>query len=199
MISESAPQSVDKSTKDILLETGLELFAHAPYEGVSVQDIVNRVHVTKPTLYHHFGSKLGFYKAVFDQYLTPFFDIIVEKSIYKNDLINNLNEIAKCTMDYMMSNPDLFWMIEHALCISSGAEHYSFVSERLEKISEAVRFMFKQAVAQHGNLRGKESLMMWMFLAAVRTAVDAVLRDYEPYTPDLPYKVVHQFMYGIFS
>ena len=199
MISDSASQSDDKSTKTELLETGLELFSHAPYEGVSVQEIVSRVQVKKPTLYHHFGSKLGFYMAVFDHYLTPFFEIILEKSIYKNDLVNNLNEIAKCTMEYMMAKPDVFWMVEHALCLSSGAEHYRFVSERWEKVSKAVILMFNQAVAQHGNLRGKESLVMWMFLSAVRTSVHAVLRDYVPYTPDLPYKVVHQFMYGIFS
>ena len=199
MISEPASQSDDKSTKTVLLETGLELFSHAPYEGVSVQEIVSRVQVKKPTLYHYFGSKLGFYMAVFDHYLTPFFEIIVEKSIYKNDLVNNLNEIAKSTVEYMMAKPDVFWMIDYALCISSGAEHYRFVSERLAVLSKAVISMFNQAVAQHGNLRGKESLMMWMFLSAVRTAVHAVLRNYEPYTPDLPYKVVHQFMYGIFS
>ena len=199
MISDSAPQSVDKSTKDILLETGLELFAHAPYEGVSVQDIVNRVHVTKPTLYHHFGSKLGFYTAVFDQYLMPYLNIVIENSIYQNDLVNNLNEIAKNTISYMMSRPDVFWMLDYALCISSGAEHYHIVSERLNQMMNAVRTMFEQAVAQHGNLRGKESVTMWMYLSAIRASVHAVLRGYEPYNPDMPYKVVHQFMYGIFS
>ena len=45
-------------TKSLLLAQALELFALRGYESVGTQEIVQRSGVTKPTLYHYFGSKI---------------------------------------------------------------------------------------------------------------------------------------------
>ncbi len=186
-------------TKTSLLNIGLELFGKSPYEAVGVQDIVAHAHVTKPTLYHHFGSKLGFYQAVFDHFASPFFDLIIEKSHYKRDLTNNLNEISCAALAFFQDNPTAYWLIEYAINASVESEHHDFVSEKWKQLNQAIETMFTAAIEQHGNLKGKTALTSWLFIHAIRAEVFVVLTKQHPYTPDLPYKLVHQFMYGIFA
>jgi len=50
-------------TRAELLDRALDLFAAYGYDGVGVQQICNAAGVTKPTLYHHFGSKRGILRA----------------------------------------------------------------------------------------------------------------------------------------
>ncbi|HYY30714.1 MAG TPA: TetR/AcrR family transcriptional regulator, partial [Chthoniobacterales bacterium] len=50
-----------------LLDTALDLFSRRGYEGTGVQEIVATAGVTKPTLYHYFGSKIGVLNALLDR------------------------------------------------------------------------------------------------------------------------------------
>ena len=47
-----------------ILETALDLFASQGYDATSVQAICDAAHITKPTLYHFYGSKEGVYNAL---------------------------------------------------------------------------------------------------------------------------------------
>ena len=44
-------------TRESLLDEALKLFSTRGYEAVGVQEVALRAGVTKPSLYHHFGSK----------------------------------------------------------------------------------------------------------------------------------------------
>ncbi|MBR4986824.1 MAG: TetR/AcrR family transcriptional regulator [Proteobacteria bacterium] len=186
-------------TKTILLQIGLKLFSQATYEGVGVMDIANAASVTKPTLYHHFGSKLGFYQAVFSHYAVPFFDMIVQKAVYERDLVHNLNEIARASLEFFMANEEAYRMLEYAANTSHHAEHHAFVQAFWDDLTGTIRALFESAVPQHGNLAGKTEMSAWLFIFAIRAEICLVLKDRSRYSPDLPYKLVHQFMYGIFS
>ena len=45
--------------RDHILDCALRLFAARGYDAVGVQEIVELAGLTKPTLYHYFGSKRG--------------------------------------------------------------------------------------------------------------------------------------------
>lgn len=186
-------------TKLSLLEKGLELFSQAPYEDVGVQDIASAAGVTKPTLYHHFGSKLGFYQAVFSHYTAPFFNQIAQTAEYRNDLTHNLNETARAAIDFFMADEKTFRMLEYAATTSPGAEHHAFVQSYWNDLIGAFETLFSAAVPQHGNLANKTKTSAWAFIFTVRAGIHIILKDRSCYTPDMPYKLVHQFMYGIFS
>jgi AcrR family transcriptional regulator len=49
--------------REALLETGLELFSHRPYDELGIDDIAAAAGVAKGLLYYYFGSKRGFYVA----------------------------------------------------------------------------------------------------------------------------------------
>ncbi len=53
--------------RSTLLKCALDLFAARGYDGVGVQEIVEAAGVTKPTLYHYFGSKQGLLQALLEE------------------------------------------------------------------------------------------------------------------------------------
>ena len=183
--------------KTLLLNIGLEYFSKLPYEAVSVQEIVSKANVTKPTLYHYFGSKLGFYKTVFEHFTRPFFDGIIALTEYHNDLTKNLNEIAKFSLDFFYEHKNEYWLIESTMHVSSSSELAPFLIESFQPMNTAFEQMFQAATEQHGNL--KPMLTCWMFQHALIAMIFVVLTGREPYSDTLPYRTVHQFMYGIFS
>jgi AcrR family transcriptional regulator len=55
-----------------LLEAAAALFAELGYDAVTTRQILERAGVEAPSLYHHFGSKLGLYRAVLSGTSEPF-------------------------------------------------------------------------------------------------------------------------------
>ena len=47
-----------------ILEKALHLFYEKGYDAIGVQEIADAAGVTKPTLYHYFGSQYGLLQAV---------------------------------------------------------------------------------------------------------------------------------------
>jgi AcrR family transcriptional regulator len=50
-----------------LLKSALRLFSKRGYDAVGVQEIVVSAKVTKPALYHYFGSKRGVIESLFEE------------------------------------------------------------------------------------------------------------------------------------
>ena len=60
--------------REKLLEAAAALFAESGYDGVTTRQILERAGVEAPSLYHHFGSKLGLYRAVLSENNEPFLE-----------------------------------------------------------------------------------------------------------------------------
>jgi AcrR family transcriptional regulator len=55
------------ATRRALLDAGLALFREHGYADVGVDEIAARAGVTSGALYHHFASKAGLFRAVYDE------------------------------------------------------------------------------------------------------------------------------------
>lgn len=65
---------LDVRTK--ILEGALRLFAHQGYGSTSMREVAEASGVTKPTLYYHFGSKEGLFRAIFESRFEGFADMV---------------------------------------------------------------------------------------------------------------------------
>ena len=63
-------EEVRSSTR--ILQNALQLFSSKGYEATSVREICEASGLTKPTLYHFFGSKEGVYRALVEGALQEF-------------------------------------------------------------------------------------------------------------------------------
>ncbi|MGH1489166.1 MAG: TetR/AcrR family transcriptional regulator [Acidimicrobiales bacterium] len=56
-----------ETTRQELLDSGRALFADLGYAAARTEEIVARTGLTRGALYHHFGSKVGLFRAVLEQ------------------------------------------------------------------------------------------------------------------------------------
>ena len=69
----TAPASKTKANgRERLLAAAAKLFNRLGYASTSVREIVEEAGVTKPVLYHYFGSKEGIYRAIVEHTLEHF-------------------------------------------------------------------------------------------------------------------------------
>src|SRR3990172_5085308 len=59
-------------SNDRILQKALVLFSDKGYDATSVREICEAAGITKPTLYHFYGSKEGVYRAIVDGALARF-------------------------------------------------------------------------------------------------------------------------------
>jgi len=185
--------------REALLQNGLKLFSKAGYVGVSVQEIVDQSGVSKPTLYHYFGSKLSFYAAIFDVYGESLLTLLQEKCRYDGDLVHHLNILTQSLLDYFLEYEDFFWFVENAVSAPMQSEYEPIVSCFWDALQAPLLVFFEQAANQHGNLRGKSVQLTYTYFGMVRLFFSLILKGKIERTNDLSYRLMHQFMYGIFS
>src|SRR5689334_13044457 len=65
-------QAPEPRSADRILMSSLALFSSKGYDATSVREICEAAGITKPTLYHFYGSKEGVYRALVEGVLQPF-------------------------------------------------------------------------------------------------------------------------------
>lgn len=95
-------------SRSTLLMNSLQLFARKGYENVGVQEIVVSSGVTKPTLYHHFGNKIGLLESLYREGFAPLnsrLDALKAQEFSAADLQTMLEQICIAYFDFTRENP----------------------------------------------------------------------------------------------
>ena len=87
-----------------ILQKALQLFYEKGYDAIGVQEIADAAGVTKPTLYHYFGSKYGLLEAVAREDYVQLRDGLAVRAEYAGDLPMNLERLTKFYLDFCSSH-----------------------------------------------------------------------------------------------
>src|SRR5215475_8422748 len=90
MTTDARPTSANR-----ILETALDLFAAHGYDATSVQEICDAAHITKPTLYHFYGSKEGVYNALITSALERVRQSLFAALTAEGPLVERLKVVAR--------------------------------------------------------------------------------------------------------
>lgn len=186
-------------TRSLILEGALWLFAARGYDAVGVQELCEAGEVSKPTLYYYFGSKSGVLDAVLERYAGPLVEDLRGPSTYGGDLTWCLEESARVFFRHALQSPvfmRLFLYLRNAPAASEAAGRAGVF---LEEVADNFHYMFRYAVEDHGNMRGREEAYALSFTGTVLTYVRLILDGRVEVSAGLPYRVVHQFSHGIYS
>jgi TetR/AcrR family transcriptional regulator len=190
--------------KAIILERALELFAERGYEAVGIAELCEASGITKPTLYHYYGSKRGLLDA-----------IIAEKG---RILAARVREAAVYALgDRARGVPDGLERIAFAFALSAREEPrfarlrltLFFAPPENEAFAAAAAFndgifadveaFFREAAKDHGNMKGRSAPYAAAFIGTVDSYVGLYLAKRSPLSDEIVRGAVRQFMYGIFS
>jgi AcrR family transcriptional regulator len=94
-------------SNDRILKKALELFSDKGYDATSVREICEAAGITKPTLYHFYGSKEGVYRAIVEGALERFRADILGALGDEGALRDRLQRLARAYVAATARDPDL--------------------------------------------------------------------------------------------
>ncbi len=185
--------------KDRLLTVALLAFVNRGYEAVGVQEIVDQAHVTKPTLYHHFSSKIGLLQALCARLSAVLRAELLPVLTYDGDLPKQLTALIRVMLSVARSRPAEFRLLLllhnaplHSPSRQSGKPVIDWLHRQVERI-------FEDACAQHGNMAGRARQFSVTLLATMFAYGLLIIDGLIHYSDGLPHEVMHQFSYGVYS
>jgi AcrR family transcriptional regulator len=90
-----------------LLDSALRQFAARGYAGASTRDIIADTGYTLPTLYYHFGSKAGLYKALLHRAFDDAFERLQAAAAGAPALEEQLVEMALALFEFARTHRDM--------------------------------------------------------------------------------------------
>jgi len=178
-----------------LLEQALQLFAQRGYDAIGVQEIVEHAGVTKPTLYHYFGSKRGVLEALINERLQP----LIDQLAHANDVPASLAAIFQLYFDFAQAEP-LLYRMQLAMWFSlPDNEAFQIVAVAAAQQQALLESFFVRASSFHGNIRGRQRVYAATLLGTINTYIGLWLSGAIQATPHIIHQAVQQFSYGIYS
>ena len=182
-----------------LLQIGLQYFAERGYDAVGIQEIVDAAEITKPTLYHYFGSKEGLLESIFSSNFSMLFENMDQVARYNGDVKTTLENATRWYFDFAKQH-SIFYRFQLA-CWFAPPESAAFRSikpygQRQQTIFEN---LFLDAAEDHGNMRGRHQRYAASFLGLINTYIGLSFNNFLELDETVLGNTVHQFMHGIFS
>ena len=190
--------------RQLIMNPALSLFYESGYDAGGVQQIVDSAGVSKPTLYYYFGSKQGLLEALLNEHFQPMEQKLIEASETGKNIPEKLYRIARAFFNGASEDPK-FHMLMMALFYSGRkSEGFRTVYPMIDRFYHLCVDVFDNASAELGNMNGRQEqfavgfsgiLMHYLMMTAVdQSDLSNLGVRYEEV-----YRLVHQFMYGIYS
>ncbi len=182
-----------------IMTCALQLFAEQGYDAVGVQEIVDAAGITKPTLYHYFGSKHGLLEALLSEHFGRFNGLVREVADYHGDLPQTLRKIVLAFFQYAEEHPT-FYRLQLALWFApQKSEAQRAVTRWNLEQYRIIEQVFLTAVKEHGNMRGRQRAYATTLVGMINTYIGMALNGFTELNNELVTQAVHQFQHGIYS
>jgi AcrR family transcriptional regulator len=123
--------SEPSDTKSRLLASAMALFSEKGFDGVAVDEIVDRARVNKRMVYHYFGSKEAIYREVLREVYSRLTKVEVAVVDPKAPIEKTLETLVRSYFAFLSKNPEFVQLI---LWENLGqGKHMAAVGEALSK------------------------------------------------------------------
>lgn len=186
-----------RRSADLILKKALELFATSGYHATSVREICEAAGITKPTLYHFYGSKEGVYRALVDGALQEFRHTVLTEMEKPGSPVDHLKRMAKVYFEYGRERPDLarfiFSLVHDTRNRTPATDFPKFYAELLGLAGRAV----EEGVARGNFCSGNSELRLLVLMGALAEALCGYVMMGRPdLTPDLADAIVETVVGG---
>jgi TetR/AcrR family transcriptional regulator len=162
-------------TRERILREALDLFASKGYDATSVREICAAAGLTKPTLYHFFGSKEGLYRALVDASLDQFRADLAQVLGRPGTTEERLRRLARGYLETARREAQLMRLIFALLHARPSAAPPTDFARFSADVSAAVARVIDEGVA-HGELApGRTDLRVLVLLGSLGEALTGYL------------------------
>jgi len=114
----------NQNTKKDIIKTARKLFSKFSYLGVSMNDIAQKLNITKPALYYHFSSKIEIYeKALKESFET--FCIALNKKLQTGPPEKILSQMIKAYLEFGLKEKNLL----NSIIIKPSLKNYKIAKQ----------------------------------------------------------------------
>lgn len=188
--------------REKILSCAFELFCQRGYDAVGIQEICNEAGITKPTMYHYFGSKTGLLKCLMEDKMQEVMAELEKVSVFHGNMEQALYDFATVLID--LANKDhKSYMLLMTMCYSpKESEVHEIGHPYIVRIYNMAVQLFEQAAYMLGNMHGRQKEFAIGFIGLVNHYI-----LYLCFLDDGPVEIseekkrslIHQFMHGIYS
>ncbi len=158
-----------KSTKDLIIRTGIKLFAKNNYNDVSVDSIVEKAGISKGAFYYYFESKDDFYNEILKTAYKNFIDIYLNESKHTETDEDKLHAFVRAIFYAFEKDKDLFLVIQKELVKIVTGEKSPFLDYQ-KKIFELLKDILKD----------REDILCFFIMGILRSAIIFHLKTNKP-------------------
>ena len=167
----SRSAQVPTPSADRILLSALELFSSKGYDATSVREICEAAGITKPTLYHFFGSKEGVYRALVDGALDDFRQAVTRAMQAPGSAVDRLRRVGRAYFESARGRRDLlrfiFGLIHNPATSAPRTDFPRFYDEVVAQIAAEV----EAGVARGEFVPGRADLRMLILMGALGEAL----------------------------
>ena len=195
-----------ENKRDDIFKCALKLFSEKGYDAVSPNEIVEKVGITKPTLYYFFGSKEGLFEEILKTSFTKLDTLLNQEckytanpANYDQDIYPALVNVVATYFAFAKENSDFYLMVLSMWFLPPSSKS-ALLSEKYQTNQfYIVQRMFTEISAAHHNLKGKESIYTWRFLTLINAQIGFWHRGFGAIDIQSAQSIVTTFMHGILS
>ena len=167
----SRSAQVPSPSADRILLSALELFSSKGYDATSVREICEAAGITKPTLYHFYGSKEGMYRALVDGALDDFRKAVTRALQAPGSAVQRLRRVGSAYFESARGRRDLlrfiFGLVHNPATSAPRTDFPRFYDEVVAQIAAEV----EDGVARGEFVAGRADLRMLMLMGALGEAL----------------------------
>lgn len=184
------------TSQNRILNKALELFSSKGYEATSVREICEASGLTKPTLYHFFGSKEGVYRALVEGALNEVHTDLLAELAGPGDSHQRLRGMARRYLAYARERRDLARFLM-ALIHNPGSAPATDFAGFYRQLLEGVARCLDEGVARGELQPGRTDVRLINLMGSLGEALCGCLILGEPrLTPELADALVDSLLDG---
>lgn len=189
--------------RERILQCALDLFYLKGYDAVGIQEICQAAGITKPTLYHYFGSKYGMLETLFREGFDDLFCALDAALQTAGGVEQTLYNFLSVLMDYTGRKYKAYLFLMSLYYSPRENETYQVVKPYIQRLHDQVVGVFERASQELGNMNGRQEQFAIGFLGLINHYIlfygypmpegDAFVSE------EKKRALLHQFMHGIYS
>jgi AcrR family transcriptional regulator len=154
-----------------ILSTALDLFAVKGYDATAVREICEAAGITKPTLYHFYGSKEGVLQALVTSGFVRFRRLVDSAMAQPGSFRERLKIVARAMFESALQQP-LYWRFMHGIVWAppGTAPKTASCTEFYEGVVGVLADAEKDAVTRGEIAAGDSEIRMLVLMGAIGEA-----------------------------